>query len=565
MLAGPKLKLFEEHINSFSKEELIWVNGYIAGLISEVVSEAAEPVKNILPAKKITLAYGTETGNSKKLAIDLAAKAKKAGVHAKLVSLDQYRLPDLLKEEYFITVISTQGEGEPPIAAQKFYDHIHNNGFKIPDMKYAVLALGDTSYPMFCKTGEDVDSQLEKIGANRIVPIAKCDLDYEADAEKWFDNLLSQINNSKINPSVALLPKDIIKKPAGKKIYNGTVLANINLNAAGSSKKTYHIELAAEDVEYLPGDSIGIVPENDELVVEEIIALSGIDAEKIVLFKNEEATIRQHLSKKINVSFLLDKFIKQYALLVNAELPAKRKDLVELMREYPVNNKADFESFLLSLHAIAPRIYNIASSVNAHGNEVHIIALNDEFANDDKKKQGLCSAFLSNKKTGDEIDFFIQTNKRFRLPADDKDIIMIGPGTGIAPFRSFTAERDIAGGTGKNWLFFAEENFTTDFYYQTEWQNWFGTGTLHLIDLAFTNKNENELVQHKILQKAALLYDWIENGAYVYLCGQKDPMSKDVEAALLTVIEERGKLTKEGAVKYFEQLKNEGRFVKDVY
>jgi sulfite reductase (NADPH) flavoprotein alpha-component len=506
MLAEPKFKLFAEQINSYSKEELIWVNGYISSLIAEASNVQPATISPVAANKKITLAYGSETGNSKKLAIDLVAKAKKSGVHAKLVSLDQYRLPDLQKEEYFITVISTQGEGEPPIAAQKFYNHIHNNGFKIPNMKYAVLALGDTSYPMFCKTGEDVDSQLEKIGANRILPLIKCDLDYEVPAEKWFDNLLNTLNTNTNYSAITVKPSPDIaeKKSAGKKIYTGTILANINLNASGSSKKTFHIELATDDVAYLPGDSIGIVPENDDLVVAEIIALSGVDENKKCIFKNEEATLKELLLKNININFLLDKFIKQYAALVEPEIPNDRTDLIELMRKYPVKDPAAFEAYLLSLHLIAPRIYNIASSINAHGNEVHIIALNDEFDVDKKTKTGLCTAFLSNKKEGDQINFFIQTNKRFRLPQNDKDIIMIGPGTGIAPFRSFIAERDAIGARGRNWLFFADEKFTTDFYYQTDWQTWFGTGVLTNINLAFSKDGEQELkIQHKLLAQSA--------------------------------------------------------------
>ncbi|MEO5942917.1 MAG: flavodoxin domain-containing protein [Ferruginibacter sp.] len=564
MLAELKLKLLNDHISSYTKEELIWVNGYISGLVTTKPITDAAMVSKAISNKKITLAYGTETGNSKKLAIELAAKAKKKGVNAKLVSLDQYRLADLIKEEYFITVISTQGEGEPPIAAQKFYDHIHNNGFKIPAMKYAVLALGDTSYPMFCKTGEDVDNQLENMGAKRIAAMVKCDLDYEEPAEKWFDELLESINNTGAT-EIKITPPPITEtvKKTGKKIYTGTVLANINLNARGSAKKTFHIELAADQVEYLPGDSIGIIPENDELVVEEIITLTGIDGSKKVNFKNEEATLREHLLQKININFLLEKFIKQYAVLVNETLPRTRVDLVELIRKYPVKNVAEFETFLLSLHAMAPRIYNIASSINAHGNEVHIIALNDEFIADGKIKTGICSAFLNDKKAGDTINFFIQVNKRFRLPEEDKNIVMIGPGTGIAPFRSFVAERDATGAGGKNWLFFADEKFTTDFYYQTEWQNWFGTGVLTNINLAFSE--QKEYVQDKLMQKATELFEWIKNGAAVYLCGEKEIMSKAVEETLIRIFEQEGKFNNEEALKYFEELKATGKYMKDVY
>ena len=566
MLAELKLKVLSDFINDLTKEELIWVNGYLSGMVSsEETTSMATPVTNI-SNKKITIAYGTETGNSKKLAIDFAAKAKKNGVHAKLVSLDQYRLTDLQKEEYFITVISTQGEGEPPLAAQKFYDHIHNNGFKIPNLKYAVLALGDTSYPMFCKTGEDVDIQFEKLGANRIAALQKCDLEFELEANDWFANVLQSVATSESAPAIAKPAAPLeTKKTAGKKIHTGTLLSNINLNAKGSNKRTYHIEIAADDVEYISGDSIGIVPENNPLIVEEIIALSKSDRNKKIVWRNETATLEELLTKKINISFLLDKSLKQFAAITKKEIAATRVDLVDLLRQHTIN-AVQLQELLSALNPIAPRIYNIASSPATHNGEVHITVLQETFTAEEKKKVGLCTQFLEDKAEGDTINFFIQTNKRFRLPADDKDIIMIGPGSGIAPFRSFTAEKDSIGATGRNWLFFAEENFTTDFLYQTEWQDWFATGTLTKISLAFTNGGqEKKLVHHKLLAEAVELFDWIQSGATVYLCGEKDPMSKEVEATLLAIIEEQGKLSKEDTVKYFEQLKTDGRYIKDVY
>jgi sulfite reductase (NADPH) flavoprotein alpha-component len=568
MLTEPKFKLLTDLINQLSKEELIWVNGYMSGLVAQP-GPASPVAATAAPAtsKKITIAYGTETGNSKKLATDFAAKAKKMGVQAKLVGLDQYRLTDLPKEEYFITVISTQGEGEPPAAAQKFYDHIHNNGFIIPQLKYGVLALGDTSYPLFCKTGEDVDGQLQKLGGNRIAPLQKCDLDYEEPANNWFDALLKSLSTTQTAPvtaAPAVITAD--KKPAGKKTYTGTILSNINLNARGSAKKTYHIEIAAEGVEYLPGDSIAIIPENPVAVLKEILSLSKADPRKEITWKNETITIKDLLLKKLNITYLLDKSIKQYAALVQKDIPATRVGLAALLRKYPLQDPAQFETVLQGLTATAPRIYNIASSPAAHEGEIHITVLQDVFQLKDETHYGIATLFLEGKKEGDEISFFIQPNKRFRLPAADKNVIMIGPGTGIAPFRSFVAERDATGATGRNWLFFGEEKFTTDFLYQTEWQNWFSTDVLTKVSLAFhKDSDEKPYVQHKIMQQAATLFEWIQNGAYLYLCGEKEPMGKEVEAALLTVIAQEGKLSKEEAAKYFEQLKTEGRYAKDLY
>jgi sulfite reductase (NADPH) flavoprotein alpha-component len=559
MLAGEKLKQFTDFIGIANREELVWMNGYLSAIIT-----GAQEIPAAEAAKKITIAYGTETGNAKKLATSFAAKAKKSGIRTKLVGLDQYAAADLANEDYFFTIISTHGEGEPPAAAKNFYDHIHKNGFKIPKLKFSVLALGDTAYPLFCKTGEDVDNQLQLLGANRIAPLQKCDVDYEEQAESWFTDVLQKINtdSTSIAPTV-IAP--IIKKLSGKTVFTGTVLSNINLTGRGSTKKTYHIEMATEAT-YLPGDSIAIVPSNNPLWAQEIIALTGINPDKNITWRNEKVTVHQLLFQKANIVYLAEKVAAFYAELAQVSIPAGRYDLAELLRTYPLQDAATAEIVLQQLTPIAPRIYNIASSPAAHQGAIHITALQDTFIVNGKRKNGLCTNYFEQKKPGDEIIFFLQPNKRFRLPAEDKDIIMIGPGTGIAPFRSFLAERDTTGATGRNWLFFAETDFTTDFYYQAEWQTLFNTNVLTKVSLAFSNNGDKPAsIKQKILEQAAELFTWIESGAFVYLCGEKDPMSKEAEAALLTVIAQQGNMAENAATQYFEILKTAGRYMKDVY
>ncbi len=563
MLAEPKLKILADFIGQLNKEELIWVNGYLSGLVAEPFKEPAV-VRNEVTAKKITIAYGTETGNSKKLATDFAAKAKKKGIQTKLVSLDQYKLTDLSKEEYFVTVISTQGDGEPPATAQKFYDHIHNNGFKLPQLKYGVLALGDTAYPLFCKTGEDVDKQLQHLGGQRIADLQKCDLDYESTAQQWFDAVMQQLQVKEKAAPVIVAPVET-KKPAGKLYYDGIIQTHINLTATGSSKKIYHIELAAEGVEFLPGDSIGIVPENDSILVDQILKLVSVNGNRTITWKNETATIRELLISKINISYLLEKSVKHYATVTEHEIPVGKTDLLSLLKQYPLAKPELFEQVIEGLTQIVPRIYNIASSPEAHNGEVHVTVLRDVFKNDEQEQTGLCTQFLENKNEGDIVRFFIQSNKRFRLPAPDKDVIMIGPGTGIAPFRSFIAERDTIAASGKNWLFFSEDHFTTDFLYQTEWQTWFETGTLTKVSLAFKNGSENAgSLADKIIQQGKELFEWLEQGASLYLCGEKEPAGKAIEEALLSVFKtQTGNET--AANVYFENLKKANRYAKDLY
>ena len=564
MLAGHKQQILEELLAGASKDELIWINGYISGILNGQPLPDATPIVSTAP-KKITLVYGTETGNSKRVATDLATKAKKNNVIVKLASLDQYRLNDLTREENLFVVISTQGDGEPPVAAQKFYDHIHNNGFRLDNVKYGVLALGDTSYPMFCKTGEDVDAQLQKLGGKRIVPIKKCDVDYEPDAEAWFTEVLQSLQEQTVITPVVKVPTQSEGK-SNKKIYTGTVLTHINLHDRGSEKETYHIELLAEDTDYLPGDSIGVVPENPLELVNNIIKQTGISKDSLIKFKELEYTVFDLLHKKLNLVYLHERVVKKYANIVQQEIPEMKMDLLNLLELYPLNDAAQFEEVLQVLPAQSPRIYTVASSPSAHGGEVHLTVEKDEFILNGKKNTGLCSEYLSQLQTDSTLDFFVQKNKRFRLPAADKDVIMIGPGTGIAAFRSFLSERDATGANGKNWLFFGEDHFVSDFLYQTEIQDWFQTGVLNKVSLAFSkDKGEEKFVQDKIKAEGKELFAWIHSGAYVYVCGQKAPMSVEVERELLEVFETHGGLTAEDAKKYFDHLKEEGRYSKDVY
>ncbi len=563
MLEANKLKILNDLILGSSKEELVWLNGYLAGILSQPekleVQSTAKAITN-----KITIAYGTETGNSKKIAADFAAKAKKNGINAKLVSLDQYRLPDLQKEEYFFTVISTQGEGEPPAAAKKFYDHIHNNGFKLEKLKYGVLALGDTAYPLFCKAGEDVDQQLQKLGGERIVSLQKCDIDYEAEASTWFSEILQKLSSNGIE--VVRTTTVVAKKTSGKKIYNGTVLTNINLNDKGSNKQTHHIEIAADDLDYQPGDSIGIVPENPLHVVESIISLTGIDKNKLVAHRNEKISILNLLRKRLNIIYLPERVVKKYAAIIQQEIPETKIGLYDLLKIYPVKDAAQFEEVIHILEPTAPRLYSISSSPEAHSGEIHLTVAKDSFEVNDEIKYGLCSDLLSRLSVNANLEFYVHKNSQFKLPDANKDVIMIGPGTGIAPFRSFIAERDATAAEGKNWLFFGEQHFASDFLYQTEIHNWISTGVLHKINVAFSrDQKEKVYVQHKMWKHGEELFQWIDSGAYIYVCGAKEPMSVDVENTLLAIITKYGNKKTNEAIAYLDELKEAGRYVKDVY
>jgi sulfite reductase (NADPH) flavoprotein alpha-component len=358
------------------------------------------------------------------------------------------------------------------------------------------------------------------------------------------------------------------KKSTGKKYYNGIVLTNINLNDRGSNKETYHIEIGCDEyIKYEPGDTIGIIPKNKKEVVKKILSLTGIDPLKTIETLKESASVETLLTQNLNICYLLSSTLKKFASIIQQEIPDTRMDLVDLLRIYPVKDASQFEEVVKILMPIAPRLYSISSSAAAHGeNEVHITVARNQFLAEDEQRFGLCSDFLGDLPVDSSITFYVHKDKNFKLPAPDKDVIMIGPGTGIAPFRSFLAERDATGATGRNWFFFGEQHFTTDFLYQTEMQNYVHTGVLTKIDLAFSRDQQEKIyVQHRMLQKANELFEWIRNGAYVYVSGTKDPMSKEVENTLIKIIGERGKKTNEEAKQYLEQLKKEGRYETDVY
>lgn len=560
MIGDPKLKTLQELVEGSTQEELIWMNGYLAGLLKSGLSTESTPKPGV---GKITIAYGTDTGNSKKLASGFAAKAKKAGVQVKLQSLDQYRLNDLLKEDYFLLVISTHGDGEPPAAARKFYEYIHENTLQLDKLNFAVLALGDTAYPLFCKVGEDVDIKLENHGGTRLVPLQKCDTDFDSDASAWFENILKTLgSNQPAHQIVTTIPK----KSIGKKNYMGTILANTNLSGRGSTKQTHHIEIAADDLDYQPGDSIGIVPENPVSVVESVIELVGINKNKTVTFRDEEFTVFNLLRKKLNIVYLPERVVKKYAYLIQQEIPPTRIDLLNLLKIYPVRDAVQFEEVIGILEPITPRLYSIASSLKAHDGEVHLTVARDCFTVNDELGYGLCTNYLVHLREKESFEFYVHKNSEFKLPSGDKDVIMVGPGTGIAPFRSFIEERDTTGAPGRNWLFFGDQHFESDFLYQTEIQSYLQTGALAQVDVAFSrDQEEKKYVQHKMREKGQEFFNWIESGAHLYLCGSREPMSIDVENTVISLIEQYGLKSNVEAEDYLQRMKEEGRYQKDVY
>jgi len=571
MLPSNKLKTLHDLVSSSTTEELIWINGYLSGLVSEgrTSNHNGNPVKEVAKSglTKVAICYGTETGNAKKMALQFTQRTKQSGITVNCSNLDQYRFSDLVTESLFVAVVSTQGEGEPPESARNFFSWIFQKSPDLSKVKYSILALGDTAYPLFCKAGEDLDKRFEELGATRIVPMQKCDIDYEEPANAWFDQISAYWNNQQIKPVTVVSNTSSSQKHSGKKIYSGKIQTHINLNDTGSSKSTYHIELTTDEaIAYEPGDAIAIVPDNGDEIVEKIIQLSGIDPNLIIETSKTKDSVRNLLLHNLNICYLLSSVIKKYAILTEQEIPDTRMDLADLLRIYPTANPDQFKEFLSVLPSIAPRLYSVSSSPRVRENEVHLTVSKHRFLAQGDQRFGLCSTFLGDLPTGSIVNFYVHRNRAFKLPEPGNDIIMIGPGTGVAPFRSFLAERDATGANGKNWFFFGEQHFKTDFLYQTEMQQYLQTGVLQKISLAFSRDQAEKIyVQDKMLEQASEFYTWLSNGASVYISGTKDPMSKDVEKTILHIIETQGNKSAAEANEFLENLKKEGRYQKDVY
>ena len=561
MITAPKLKLVQELISGSTKEELIWINGYLSGLMSNTDGVGSSP--SATAVDRLTLVYGSETGNSKKLALGFAARARQKGLRIKLTNLEQYRISDLEKEEYFFAVISTQGEGEPPASAKKFYEHLFNNNISLPALKYSVLALGDTAYPLFCKAGEDVDLQLEKSGAQRVHPLVRCDTDYTNEAEAWFNGVLDLLASGTSASTVMPVAK---AAKSGKQYYSGTVRANINLNDRGSAKTTHHIEIEVADVVYEPGDCLGLIPPNPKQLVDRILDLLGTGPELRITYRDEDKTLAELFGTILNVTCLPQRVIQRYAALVEQEIPASMISLADLLKIYPLRDPGQLRELVALLEPIAPRLYSISSSPEAHPGEVHLTVAHNRYCVGDDWRYGLCSDYLVEAAPGTTIRFYIHRNSHFRLPDPDRPVIMIGPGTGIAPFRAFLAHRDATGATGKNWLFFGEQHFDTDFLYQTEIQSWMETGLLSRVNTAFSRDQQQKIyVQDRMLREQQALREWIREGAVICVCGSKNPMSVDVEQTLLQILQDDERYSVEEARNMLDTLKEEDRLLLDVY
>lgn len=564
MLSDTKLILLQQLVQNASSEEIIWTKGYLAGFLDQSRLGVSVPVVPITvsTALKPLIVYGTETGNSKKVASNLLASFKKDKIQAKAVDVFQYDISKLEKESLVLFVMSTQGEGEFPQNAVAFYEKLKASEANLSKVSFAVLGLGDSSYPLFCNAGVLLDELLAEKGAKRLLPLVKADIDFAEAVTNWEVDLKKVFQNQSAEP-VAVKSAPTVSH---KKNYTGIISHRVILNDIGSNKQTYHIEITSDDVVvYEPGDALGIVPKNNAGDVEFILNYFGTEAAKEISIKEQNATAEKWLQER-NIKGLSKRSLEQIGNLLSVEIVSEKDDLIDVLKQHPKPESLGIESLIEVLLPIAPRLYSISSSAKAHDGQVHLTVNLNTFQVGEEVKTGLASQFLADFPLNQELEFYIHKNQNFRLPEEETDIILIGPGTGIAPFRSFLAHRDVTGAEGKNWLFFGEQHFVLDFYYQTEIQEWLTTGVLTKLDTAFSRDQERKIyVQDRIREKSKEFNNWLENGASIYICGQKNPMSQDVEQAILEVIAQERNISEEDAKQILSALENKGKYQKDVY
>lgn len=573
---------------------LTWLSGYFAGaaqaqqaepFAQEAINLAAAPEAST--SQRLTILYGSQTGNAKRVAESLSERIAGQGIEVRLVRADRYATRELKDERMLYIVMSTQGDGDPPDDSLAFVEFLNGRRApKLQQLKYAVLGLGDSSYPFFCGIAQSLDQRLSQLGAQRLHETGLADLDIDTVAQPWRDAAVAlavqtlnqtEPHKASITP---LRPKAAVA--TREHPYQAEVLLNQRITGRDSQKDIRHIELSLEGshITYQPGDALGIWPTQSPTLVSRVIEALGLDENETITLTDVTHPLSEWLQHHRELTVLTRPFLVAHAqrsdsselsALLQQENAAALRDLLEnrqlidVLHKWPAAWTAP--DLIAALRPLTPRMYSIASSRQAVDDEVHLTLAHVHYTHEDQERWGVASHFLSDLGEGDTVPVFVEENERFRPPADTaRDIIMIGPGTGIAPFRAFIQERSAVGATGRNWLFFGNPCFDSDFLYQTEWQRALQEGSLHRLDVAFSrDQPEKVYVQHRLQQHARELYEWIQGGAHVYVCGDATRMAKDVQQTLLSIAQEQGGLDPAQAKAWLDQLAAQGRYARDVY
>ncbi len=588
-------ELLNQLLPTLTDQQKIWLTGYLSAQAALAGSEAVTPAPSAAASaqpvsKDVTVLYGSQTGNSEGLAKKTAQHLEEKGFQVTLSSMSDFKPNNLKKINNLLVIVSTHGEGDPPDNALSFHEYVHGRRApKLDHLSFSVLSLGDSSYEFFCQTGKEFDERFEELGGTRLFDRVDCDLDYDEPFSEWLQGVASSLSEGEavsLPQESAGANNQAVSEYSRTNPFYAEVLENINLNGRGSNKETRHLELSLEGsgLVYEPGDSLGIYPTNDPALVDELIQTCGWNAEEsVTVHKNGDTLpLKDALTSHFEITVLTKPLLQKIAELTKSEsLHAlleegneeklkeyiAGRDLVDAARDFGPfeGTAADFTSILRKIPA---RLYSIASSLKANDEEVHLTIGAVRYDAHGRERQGVCSILCAERlQPGDTLPVYIQHNQNFKLPQDpDAPIIMVGPGTGIAPFRSFMQEREELGANGKSWLFFGDQHFVTDFLYQTEWQKWLKDGVLTKMDVAFSRDTEEKVyVQHQMKKQSKELFDWLEQGAYVYICGDEKHMAHDVHNTLLSIIQEEGAMSKEKAESYLANLQQQKRYQRDVY
>jgi sulfite reductase (NADPH) flavoprotein alpha-component len=558
-----------------------WLSGFLAASAAAAVGSTAAPA-----AGKLLVLYGTESGNSESLADRAVKEAKKRGFRAIMKNMADCGPSELSTAGNLLVIISTWGDGEPPETATGFHNELMSAEHSLKDVRFSVCALGDTSYEKFCQTGKEVDARLQAMGATRVAGRQDCDVDYEQDFCGWLDRSLTALAPNlpavvPVSTAAALPVVDFGKKNP----FPAELLETVLLNGRGSFKETLHFafSLAGSGLDYEPGDALAVVPHNAPDVVQAVLNAAKLTGDEEIITKTSaHRRLADALREDLDITALSKTVLTKLAdagdskelrsmLAEDAKDRLKMflqgREIVDAIEEFaPGGLPAD--ALVGIFRKLPPRLYSIASSLLAHPDEVHLTVASVRYQSHGRQRKGVCSTYLADLvKTGDKVPVYVQPNKHFRLPADGSaPVIMVGPGTGIAPFRAFVEHRAALGAPGRNWLFMGDQHYLYDFLYQLEWQDHLKSGALTRLDVAFSRDQPEKIyVQDRLREHGRDLYAWLEEGAHFYVCGDATRMAHDVHEALVSIVQNEGSKSREDAEAYVEDLKKSKRYQRDVY
>jgi len=580
---SPTVQTLQRLVPQLTAHQRIWLSGYLAGSVAAAIAVPAAPTAASTPASDpiVTVLFGSQSGNCERLAAQVGEALSKRGVPHVVLDMLDCRKSHLQEARNLLVVVSTHGEGEPPDRAAALHELLHSR--KAPPLKhlkYSVLALGDTSYERFCETGKQFDARLAALGAEQLHARVDCDVDYEHNAREWIDAVVAKLASehaavpAQLHTASEPTLAPVATAYTRKNPFLAPVLVNQRLTTRDSEKDVRHIELSLEGsgIHYEPGDAIGVVVRNPVDRVDALLATLPYGPETPISHEGSQQPLREVLHS-CDIGLVTRTFADKYFERIGqperaASIDvAARVQLSELLREHPPQ-ALGAEDFVRLLRPLAPRLYSIASSARATPDEVHLTVGLVHFELNGTRHFGVASKQFAEMEGDDAVaPIYLHRNPNFRLPTDpDLPIVMIGPGTGVAPFRGFIAEREAQSARGKNWLFFGERHFRTDFLYQAEWLDYRKRGVLHRIELAFSRDQKDKIyVQHRMREHGRELYDWLQQGAHVYVCGDAQHMASDVQDALLQILQEHGGHSAERAAEELLELQRVRRYQRDVY